>query len=72
MERQILLTLPDELYQRAKQLAHQRKQILEVVLVDVLDEVLPRNSATDEALTVFLCETEKHILETGGISHENF
>lgn len=72
MERQILLTLPDELYQRAKQLAHQRKQTLEVVLVNVVDEVLPQNSANDEALTVFLCEAEKHILETSGIFHEDF
>lgn len=40
MERQILLTLPDELYQRAKQLARQRKQKIEVALVNMLVIIL--------------------------------
>jgi hypothetical protein len=53
MGTQILLTVPDELYRRVEQLARSRKQNIDAVLVDVLDEVLPRSqkSTVEDNLT---------------------
>ena len=49
MAMQVKLTLPESLYARARRLAHLRRQDVNEVITELLDEALPPDNGADEA-----------------------